>query len=103
MGQTRKQEGTMKTNLLRWASALLLATTMLAFMSCATMNGTETVTAIETPEGAIIVDTFTVFKRKLSIICAWTIGAVTRSSGSRAKHTPCEEAASAHSRRLSTR
>jgi hypothetical protein len=49
----------MKNQTFRWASAVLLPAVLLAFTSCSTMEGTEEDTAIETPEGAIIVDTFT--------------------------------------------
>ena len=50
----------MKTRTLKWAGSSVLAATLLAFTSCSTTpEGTEAVTEIETADGAIIVDTFT--------------------------------------------
>ena len=49
----------MKTSSIQWAGIALLSATMLAFTSCSTTDGTEEVDLIETPDGAIIVDTFT--------------------------------------------
>ena len=49
----------MKKQTLKWAGAILLPAVMLAFTSCSTTEGTEQDTAIETPDGAIIVDTVT--------------------------------------------
>jgi len=49
----------MKNQILKWAGATLLPTVMLAFTSCSGTKGTEEVAAIETPDGAIIVDTLT--------------------------------------------
>jgi hypothetical protein len=43
----------------RLASLALLPAAMLAFTSCSTPSGTGEVAAIETPDGAIIVETFT--------------------------------------------
>jgi hypothetical protein len=48
----------MKDQTLKCAMASLLPAIMLAFTSCSTIEGTENVTAVETPDGAIIVDTF---------------------------------------------
>jgi translation initiation factor IF-1 len=50
----------MKRNILNWVGPALLSASMLAFTSCSTPDGTQTVAAVETPDGAIIVDTFTV-------------------------------------------
>ncbi len=47
------------TKTLKWAGTTLLTAAMLAFTSCSSTPGTEEAAAIETPEGAIIVDTFT--------------------------------------------
>ena len=44
---------------IQWAGVSLLSAAMLAFTSCSTTDGTEEVDAIETPDGAIVVDTFT--------------------------------------------
>jgi hypothetical protein len=74
----------MSTNTLRQGLAPLLAAAMLALVSCATTNGTggdvaEDVTAIATPQGAVVVDTFTVTetvavvdaaKRKVTLVSA---------------------------------
>jgi hypothetical protein len=49
----------MKTQTLKWTGATLLSAVLLAATSCSTPEGTQDVTAIETPDGAIIVDTFT--------------------------------------------
>jgi len=49
----------MKTNLIKLASLALLPAALLTFTSCSTTGGDETVTAVETPRGAIIVDTMT--------------------------------------------
>ncbi len=49
----------MKKQIIYWAGATLLSLGMLAFTSCSTTGGTEEVAAIETPDGAIIVDTVT--------------------------------------------
>src|SRR5215472_10633445 len=49
----------MKFELLKRAAFTLLSAGMLAFTSCSTMEGTMEDTAIETPDGAIIVETFT--------------------------------------------
>ena len=48
----------MKKQTLKWAGATLLPAAMLAFTSCSTTPGTEEDAVIETPDGAIIVDTF---------------------------------------------
>jgi hypothetical protein len=42
-----------------WTGAAMLSAAMLAFTSCSTTDGTGEVDLIETPDGAIIVDTFT--------------------------------------------
>jgi len=47
----------MKNQGLKRAGAALLPAVVLAFASCSHKEGTEEVTAIETPDGAIIVDT----------------------------------------------
>jgi hypothetical protein len=44
---------------LQWAGITLCSAAMLAFTSCSTTGGDEQVTAVETPDGAIIVDTVT--------------------------------------------
>ena len=49
----------MKNQTLKWAGATLLPAVMVAVTSCSTTEGTQDVTAVETPDGAIIVDTFT--------------------------------------------
>jgi hypothetical protein len=49
----------MKTNLLKLAALVLVPAAMLTITSCSSNTGTERSTAIETPDGAIIVDTFT--------------------------------------------
>ena len=51
----------MKTRIIKWAGSTLLAAAMGAVTSCSTSGpqGTEKVTEIETADGAIIVDTFT--------------------------------------------
>ncbi len=49
----------MKKQIIYWAGATLLALGMFAFTSCSATGGTEDVAAIETPDGAIIVDTVT--------------------------------------------
>jgi hypothetical protein len=49
----------MKRNTCQWAGIGLFTAAMLAFTSCSTPNGTEEVDLIETPDGAVIVDTFT--------------------------------------------
>jgi hypothetical protein len=49
----------MKTNTIQSAGIALLSAAMLSFTSCSTTDGTETIDAIETADGAIIVDTFT--------------------------------------------
>lgn len=68
----------MKTNIVKLQGAFLLVAAMLALIACATTPiGTEEVTAIETADGAIIVDTFTttatvtgidVAKRKVMLV-----------------------------------
>jgi hypothetical protein len=67
----------MKYQTLKWAVATLLPGVMLAVTSCSSIQGTEEVAAIETPDGAIIVDTFTTSakvtaidtaKRKLTLV-----------------------------------
>ena len=67
----------MKHQTLKWAAATLLPAVTLAFTSCSTMEGNEDVAAIETPNGAIIVETFTTSakvtaidaaKRKLTLV-----------------------------------
>ena len=67
----------MKHQTLKWAAATLLPAVTLAFTSCSTMEGNEDVAAIETPDGAIIVDTLTTSakvtaidaaKRKLTLV-----------------------------------
>src|SRR5215472_2896736 len=57
----------MKAQTLKWAAASLLPAIMLAFTSCSTTEGTENVSASETPDGAIIVDTFSVSATVASI------------------------------------
>ena len=49
----------MKFTLWKETTLTLLPVAMLASTSCSTMEGTEQDTAIETPDGAIIVETFT--------------------------------------------
>lgn len=49
----------MKGNLLKWTGAALLATNVLGISACSTTSGTEKVTVVETADGAMIVDTFT--------------------------------------------
>lgn len=49
----------MKTNLLKWTGATLFTACALALTSCSTTSGTEDVDVIETPDGAVLVDTFT--------------------------------------------
>ncbi len=49
----------MKKQVIYWTSATLLLAGMFALTSCSTTGGTEDVAAIETPDGAIIVDTLT--------------------------------------------
>src|SRR5262249_1081133 len=44
---------------LKWAGVGLLSAVLLACTSCSTTEGNEDVAAIETPDGAIIVETFT--------------------------------------------
>ena len=67
----------MEKQILKWAGAILLPAIVLAFTSCSTTEGTEDVAAIETPDGAIIVETFTTSakvteidaaKRKLTLV-----------------------------------
>ena len=67
----------MKHQTLKWAAATLLPAVILAFTSCSIMEGNEEVAAIETPNGAIIVETFTTSakvtaidaaKRKLTLV-----------------------------------
>ena len=67
----------MKNQTLKWAAASLLPAIMLAFTSCSTTEGTEDIAAIETPDGAILVDTLTITakvsaidagKRKLTLV-----------------------------------
>jgi len=67
----------MKHQTLQWAAGTLLPAVILAFTSCSTTEGTEDVAAIETPDGAIIVDTLTTSakvtaidaaKRKLTLV-----------------------------------
>jgi hypothetical protein len=67
----------MKRNTLNWAGPALLSAAMLALTSCSTPEGTDQVAAIETPDGAVIVDTFTMTetvtgidaaKRKLTLV-----------------------------------
>lgn len=43
---------------MKWAGAMLLSAAALGLNSCSTTSGTEEVDAIETPDGAIVVDTF---------------------------------------------
>ena len=57
----------MKMQTLKWAGAALLPAVMLAFTSCSTTEGTEKDMAIETPDGAIIVDTFTMSAKVTAI------------------------------------
>lgn len=47
-------------NRLKLATLTLLPAALIAFTSCSTMDGTEDVAVLETPDGAIIVDTFTI-------------------------------------------
>lgn len=49
----------MNNQTLKWAGAALLPAVLLALTSCSTTDGNEDVAAIETPNGAIIVETFT--------------------------------------------
>lgn len=49
----------MKTTILKLAALALMPAALLALTSCSTPSGTETVELIETPDGAIVVDTFT--------------------------------------------
>lgn len=49
----------MKTQLLTYTTTALLAGGLLTFTSCSSIEGTEEVAAVETADGAIIVDTFT--------------------------------------------
>ena len=49
----------MKCKVLKFAALALLPATLLTLTSCSTTSGTDEVEAIETPDGAIIVDTFT--------------------------------------------
>lgn len=68
---------TRSNRILGCAAAAVLSAILLAGTSCSTTEGTETVTALETPDGAIIVDTFTTSatvtaietaKRKLTLV-----------------------------------
>jgi hypothetical protein len=49
----------MKTHLLKLASLTLVPAAIVTVTSCSSYKGTEQTTEIETPDGAIIVDTFT--------------------------------------------
>ncbi|MCU0788215.1 MAG: hypothetical protein MUC91_08505, partial [Verrucomicrobia bacterium] len=46
-------------NTMKWAACSLIATALLGLTACSTTEGTEEVDAVETPDGAMIVDTFT--------------------------------------------
>jgi len=48
----------MKTNLLKLAALALMPAALFAFTSCSTTGGSEEVTALETPDGAAIVETY---------------------------------------------
>jgi len=67
----------MKTKALKLATLALLPAALFAFTSCSTISGTEDTEMIETPDGAIMVDTFTTVatvtgidatKRKLTLV-----------------------------------
>jgi hypothetical protein len=60
----------MKNHTLKWAGAGLLSAVLLAFTSCSTTPGNEDVAAIETPDGAIIVETFTTSAKVIGIDAA---------------------------------
>ena len=49
----------MKTKLLKWAALTCIVTALFTITACSSPRGTEESTAIETPDGAIVVDTFT--------------------------------------------
>jgi hypothetical protein len=49
----------MKINTLKLATLALVPAALLAFSSCSTTDGTEEMAAVETPDGAIIVDKYT--------------------------------------------
>jgi len=49
----------MKATTLKYAGIGLVSAAMFVFTSCSTTDGTEDISAIETPDGAIIVDTVT--------------------------------------------
>src|SRR5215813_7086884 len=57
----------MKNQTLKWAGAFLLPAVMVVLTSCSTTPGNEDVVAIETPDGAIIVDSFTTSAKVLAI------------------------------------
>jgi hypothetical protein len=57
----------MKNQTLKWAGAGLLSAVMLALTSCSTTDGNEDVATIETPNGAIIVETYTTTAKVVGI------------------------------------
>jgi hypothetical protein len=60
----------MTNRILKWAGAGLLSAVMLAFTSCSTTDGNEDVAAIETPDGAIIVETYNTTAKVIGIDAA---------------------------------
>jgi hypothetical protein len=57
----------MHTHLLKLAALTLVPAAILTITSCSSYKGTEQTTEIETPKGAIIVDTFTTMATVYSI------------------------------------
>jgi len=57
----------MNTITMKWVAFLIFVLAALGFTACSSMHGTEEVDAIETPDGAIIVDTFSTTATVLAI------------------------------------
>jgi len=57
----------MNMRIVRWAALTLPVVVALALTACSTLDGAEGVEAIETPDGAIIVDTFTTTAKVLAV------------------------------------
>src|SRR5262245_33830208 len=75
----------MITNTLKLAACALLPAALISFTSCSTaLKGTEQTSVLETPDGAMIVDTYTIIAKVTAINA--TKGTVTLSSGKRS-HT----------------
>src|SRR5262245_22896895 len=75
----------MITNALKLAACALVPAALLTFTSCSTaLKGTEQTSVLETPDGAMIVDTYTIIAKVTAINA--TKGTVTLSEGKRS-HT----------------